>query len=323
MFDLPYPFEKYDQLFVPGVQRRGDGERRGGDLPGDLRLPLEGARGDRRAPGADDPARAGPHVVRRPGHDALVERPLAQRVVRRVGQHRRARPRRPAGRGPGRRSAPPRSPGPTARTSCGTTHPIVADIRDLEDVEVNFDGITYAKGASVLKQLVAYVGREEFVQGLRATSRRTPGATPSWPTCCASWRSPAGATWPRGARDWLQQAGVNTLRPVVEVDADGVITARRRRADRTGRPPACCARTGWPSAPTTCRTAGWCAPAGSSWTSAARGPTVTELVGGRGRTCCWSTTTTWPTRRSGSTTHSLATAVDAPGRLRRPRCPAR
>ena len=49
-----------------------------------------------------------------------------------------------------------------------TTHPIVAEIRDLRDVEVNFDGITYAKGASVLKQLVAHVGREPFRDGLRA-----------------------------------------------------------------------------------------------------------------------------------------------------------
>ena len=49
-----------------------------------------------------------------------------------------------------------------------STHPIVADIRDLEDVEVNFDGITYAKGASVLKQLVAHVGREPFIAGVRA-----------------------------------------------------------------------------------------------------------------------------------------------------------
>ena len=34
-----------------------------------------------------------------------------------------------------------------------TTHPIVADIVDLEAAKLNFDGITYAKGASVLKQL--------------------------------------------------------------------------------------------------------------------------------------------------------------------------
>src|SRR6201989_749288 len=48
-----------------------------------------------------------------------------------------------------------------------STHPVAADIPDLQAVEVNFDGITYAKGASVLKQLVAYVGLEEFLSGLR------------------------------------------------------------------------------------------------------------------------------------------------------------
>ena len=39
-----------------------------------------------------------------------------------------------------------------------STHPIAAEINDLEDVEVNFDGITYAKGASVLKLLVGVGG---------------------------------------------------------------------------------------------------------------------------------------------------------------------
>ena len=48
-----------------------------------------------------------------------------------------------------------------------STHPIAAEIPDLAAVEVNFDGITYAKGASVLKQLVAYVGLEHFLAGLR------------------------------------------------------------------------------------------------------------------------------------------------------------
>ena len=49
-----------------------------------------------------------------------------------------------------------------------STHPVAADIPDIEAVEVNFDGITYAKGASVLKQLVAYVGRDNFLAGVRA-----------------------------------------------------------------------------------------------------------------------------------------------------------
>ncbi len=49
-----------------------------------------------------------------------------------------------------------------------TTHPIVAPINDLNDTYVNFDGITYAKGASVLKQLVFYVGREKFFKGINS-----------------------------------------------------------------------------------------------------------------------------------------------------------
>ena len=44
-----------------------------------------------------------------------------------------------------------------------TTHSIVAPISDLADVEVNFDGITYSKGACVLRQLVAYVGEGNFL----------------------------------------------------------------------------------------------------------------------------------------------------------------
>ena len=49
-----------------------------------------------------------------------------------------------------------------------STHPIAADMVDLEAVEVNFDGITYAQGASSLRQLVAWVGEKEFLDGLTA-----------------------------------------------------------------------------------------------------------------------------------------------------------
>ncbi len=90
VFDYRYPFGKYDQLFVPGVQRRGDGERRGGDVPGGLRLPLQGHRRGVRAARRDDAARDGAHVVRRPRDDALVGRPVAERVLRDV--HVGARP---------------------------------------------------------------------------------------------------------------------------------------------------------------------------------------------------------------------------------------
>ena len=55
-----------------------------------------------------------------------------------------------------------------AQDQLPTTHPIVADIVDLEAAKLNFDGITYAKGAAVLKQLVAFIGEEAFF----ATARR-------------------------------------------------------------------------------------------------------------------------------------------------------
>jgi aminopeptidase N len=107
----------------------------------------------------------------------------------------------------------------------GTTHPIVALIRDLEDVEVNFDGITYAKGASVLKQLVAYVGRDEFVQGLRRYFKAHAWRNTELADLLRELEVTSGRDLASWSADWLQQAGVNTLRPVVEVDDSGVITA--------------------------------------------------------------------------------------------------
>ncbi len=183
----------------------------------------------------------------------------------------------------------------------GTTHPIVANIRDLEDVEVNFDGITYAKGASVLKQLVAYVGREEFVQGLRRYFKDHAWQNTELADLLRELEVTSGRDLTAWSADWLQTAGVNTLRPLVSVDGDGVITSAGHRADRPRGP------LGAASAPargrhaTTCRVTGWCGPAGSSWTWPVLRPRSASWSDGRGPTCCWSTTTTWPTPRSGST----------------------
>ena len=106
-----------------------------------------------------------------------------------------------------------------------STHPIAADIRDLDDVEVNFDGITYAKGASVLKQLVAYVGREEFLAGVRAYFDEHAWANSELGDLFIQLERQGGrdlATW---GQQWLQTAGVNTLGPVVEVDESGTYTS--------------------------------------------------------------------------------------------------
>ncbi|HEY6796451.1 MAG TPA: aminopeptidase N [Kineosporiaceae bacterium] len=105
-----------------------------------------------------------------------------------------------------------------------STHPIVADIRDLEDVEVNFDGITYAKGASVLKQLVSWVGEAAFDEGLRAYFRRYAWQNTTLADLLAELEATSGRDLDAWAKVWLREAGVTTLRPRVEVDENGLIT---------------------------------------------------------------------------------------------------
>ncbi|PRY56345.1 aminopeptidase N [Knoellia remsis] len=106
-----------------------------------------------------------------------------------------------------------------------STHPIVAPIRDLEDVEVNFDGITYAKGASVLKQLVAYVGREPFRDGLRAYFAKHQWSNTTLDDLLDELEATSGRDLRAWSTAWLETAGVNTLRPVIEVDDRGLISS--------------------------------------------------------------------------------------------------
>jgi aminopeptidase N len=106
-----------------------------------------------------------------------------------------------------------------------TTHPVVADIRDLQDVEVNFDGITYAKGASVLKQLVHYVGRDAFDAGLRRYFRAHAWGNTTLGDLFAELEATSGRDLDEWARLWLRQAGVTTLRPEIETGPDGAVAA--------------------------------------------------------------------------------------------------
>ena len=106
-----------------------------------------------------------------------------------------------------------------------STHPIVADIRDLEDVEVNFDGITYAKGASVLKQLVAYVGREPFTAGIREYFSAHAWENTTLSDLLDHLVRASGRDLHAWSRLWLETAGVNTLSLAVTTDDRDVITA--------------------------------------------------------------------------------------------------
>ena len=105
-----------------------------------------------------------------------------------------------------------------------STHPVAADIPDLAAVEVNFDGITYAKGASVLKQLVAYVGLEEFLSGLRDYFRDHAFANATFGDLLGALEKASGRDLSGWGQQWLKTTGLNTLRPDFDLDADGRFT---------------------------------------------------------------------------------------------------
>lgn len=102
-----------------------------------------------------------------------------------------------------------------------STHPIAADMVDLDAVRVNFDGITYAKGAAALRQLVAWVGEEEFVAGLRQYFATHAWGNTRLADLLAALSASSGRELDSWAAQWLQTSGVNLLKPEVAVDDDG------------------------------------------------------------------------------------------------------
>ena len=210
----PTRSRKYDQLFVPEFNA-GAMENAGCvTFREDYIFRSQVADARLRAPRQHDPARDGAHVVRRPGHHAWWDDLWLNESFAEWACTTR-RPRRPSSPTPGPTSPTPRKTWAYRQDQLPSTHPIAADIPDLEAVEVNFDGITYAKGASVLKQLVAWVGLRR---------RSSPGCARYFDEhACGNTdvRRPArragGDLRPRprrrGPTEWLQTAGVNTLRP--------------------------------------------------------------------------------------------------------------
>jgi len=103
-----------------------------------------------------------------------------------------------------------------------STHPIVAEINDLEDVQVNFDGITYAKGASVLKQLVAWVGQEPFMRGVSSYFKKHAYQNTELADLLKELESESGRDLSEWSKIWLETAGVNLLVPEIK-ESDGLI----------------------------------------------------------------------------------------------------
>jgi aminopeptidase N len=106
-----------------------------------------------------------------------------------------------------------------------STHPVVADAPDIEAVKANFDGITYAKGASLLKQLVAWVGVEEFFAGLREYFREHAWGNTELADLLAALERSSGRDLAAWSQEWLQTAGVATLLPRYDIDGSGVFTS--------------------------------------------------------------------------------------------------
>ena len=104
-----------------------------------------------------------------------------------------------------------------------TTHPIVAPINDLNDTYVNFDGITYAKGASVLKQLVYYVGREKFFKGINNYLNKHAYSNATLADLLAELELTSGRDLKAWSAQWLEQSGINTITTEVETNEDGTI----------------------------------------------------------------------------------------------------
>jgi aminopeptidase N len=102
-----------------------------------------------------------------------------------------------------------------------STHPVYCEMPDVEAVEVNFDGITYAKGASVLKQLVAYVGQEPFLAGLRSYFAAHAWGNATFDDLLSALETASGRQLHEFAAQWLETAQVNTLRPEVSIDEEG------------------------------------------------------------------------------------------------------
>jgi aminopeptidase N len=119
-----------------------------------------------------------------------------------------------------------------------STHPIAADAPDLDTAKLNFDGISYAKGAAVLKQLVAWVGLEEFMAGVRAYFSKHAWGNTRLVDLLAELEATSGRDLTQWSREWLSTAGCNTLRPQFELAEDGTFSSFRVLQEASADQPA-------------------------------------------------------------------------------------
>jgi aminopeptidase N len=107
-----------------------------------------------------------------------------------------------------------------AQDQLPTTHPIVADIPDVESVLLNFDAITYEKGGGVLKQLVAWVGEDAFFRGVETYFKRHEYGNTELADFLGALEEASGRDLKSWSRDWLEHPGVNTISARLEIEGE-------------------------------------------------------------------------------------------------------
>jgi aminopeptidase N len=125
-----------------------------------------------------------------------------------------------------------------------STHPVADEMPDVESVHQNFDGITYAKGASVLRQMVAWVGQDAFLAGLRGYFDKHAWGNTDLSDFLSALEATSGRDLSAWRDEWLLTTGVNHLRPEVTVAADG--TYGSVVLVQTSPPPSWAGRAGFP-----------------------------------------------------------------------------
>ncbi|NBO79315.1 MAG: aminopeptidase N, partial [Actinobacteria bacterium] len=118
-----------------------------------------------------------------------------------------------------------------------STHPIAANMPDLDSVYENFDGITYAKGASALRQLVAWVGEENFLKGLKKYFEKHAWKNTELKDLLSELSISSGRELDSWSKIWLESSGATLLRPEIEVDANNVVTKLAIKQEPPSAPP--------------------------------------------------------------------------------------
>ena len=222
LFDTPYPFGEYHQAFVPDFNA-GAMENPGCVTLRDTFLPRGRStwvdRGQRAGVVAHELAHMwfGNLVTMRWWDDLWLNESFAEYLAHRCRAAATEYPLRTE-------FGAVRKDWGAMADQAPTTHPVAGnDATDAETALQQFDGISYAKGAAVLKQLAAYLGEDVFLSGLRHYMQRYAWNNATFPDLLSCWADAGAVDLGPWASAWLRTAGMDTL----DVGADPSTPAER------------------------------------------------------------------------------------------------